>query len=192
MQRWLQAQTGLDRKIVSMEDKQPAMPNVDGDGLHRTLKEKFTRQELSRFFISVAVVSLLLHSIWEISQMAAYKDLTGRPFLEAATRCVPAIFGDVGITIWIYALGALAAHKLSWALRPRWNVYATAGVLGATHAFWIERAAIGSGRWTYTQTMPVVPMLNVGLWPLLQLTVLTPLTIWLANRCSLAPRTHGT
>lgn len=103
-----------------------------------------------------------------------------------------ATLGDVAITLLIYAIGALAARTLSWGLRAAWNVYSAVALLGAMHAFWIERAAIASGRWTYTQTMPVIPLLKVGLWPLLQLTVLTPLTFWLANRCSLAPRTHAT
>ena len=103
-----------------------------------------------------------------------------------------ATLGDVAITLLIYAIGALAARTLRWGLRAAWNVYSAVALLGAMHAFWIERAAIASGRWTYTQTMPVIPLLKVGLWPLLQLTVLTPLTFWLANRCSLAPRTHAT
>ena len=42
---------------------------------NRKMNTKFTGQELTRFFICMAVVSFLLHSIWEMSQMPAYKDL---------------------------------------------------------------------------------------------------------------------
>ena len=151
-------------------------------------RTRLTGQELSRFFIGMAVVSFLLHWIWEMSQMPAYKDLAGRPFLQTAARCSPAVLGDVVITFWIYAIGALAAHSPSWGLQPRWNVYVTVGLLGVMHAVWIEQAAVASGRWAYTQAMPLIPRLNVGLYPVLQLLVLTPLTVALSSRYALQKR----
>lgn len=60
-----------------MHDKQSAPPNVGGNPFTYALKEKFMRRERTRFFVSMAVVSFVLHSIWEMSQMAAYKDLSG-------------------------------------------------------------------------------------------------------------------
>ncbi len=93
---------------------------------------------------------------------------------------------------WIFAIGALAAHSLSWGLRPRWNVYLAVALLGAMHAIWIEQAAIAAGRWSYTDAMPTIPSLGVGVWPLLQLALLTPLTVWLSSRYALRKRTHAT
>jgi hypothetical protein len=156
------------------------------------MKTESTPQELRRFLTSMLVVSFVLNSLWEMAQMPAYREIALRPWRATASLCTRATIGDVAITLLIYATGALAARTLSWGLRPAWNVYSAAALLGAMHGFWIERAAIASGGWAYSQTMPVVPMLKVGLWPLLQLTVLTPLAFWLANRCWLAPRTHGT
>ena len=155
-------------------------------------KRKCTRQELERFFICMAADSVLLHAVWEMAQMPAYKDLAGRPLPETAVRCAPATLGDIAITFWIYAIVALAAHSLSWGLQPRWNVYLTVALLGAMHAFWIERAAIASGRWSYTAAMPIIPPLGVGLWPLLQLLVLTPLTIGLSSLLALRKRNRAT
>ena len=149
-------------------------------------------QRVRRFLATVPVAAFVLNWLWEMAQMTAYREMAIRPWRDTASLCTRAALGDVAITLLIYATGALAARTLIWGFPAAWNVYSTVALLGALHAFWIERAAIASGRWTYTQMMPVVPILNVGLWPLLQLTVLTPLTLWLANRCSLAPRTHGT
>ena len=39
---------------------------------------------------------------------------------------------------------------------------------------------LASGKWAYTANMIVVPVLNVGLWPFLQLMLLVPLAIWIA------------
>lgn len=154
--------------------------------------KSFTHRELARFFASIAGVSFVLHSVWEMAQMPAYKDLAGRPFLETAARCTPATLGDVVLTFWIYALGALAAKTPSWGLQPRWNVHVSLALLGAVHAIWIEQAAVASGRWSYSNAMPIVPCLDVGVWPLLQLSLLTPLTIALASYFALRkPAAHG-
>lgn len=148
----------------------------------------FTRRELTRFFASIAAASFVLHSVWEMAQMPAYKDLAGRPFLETAARCTPATLGDVVLTFWIYAIGALAAGSIGWGLKSRWNVFLTLALLAALHAIWIEQVAVAAGRWSYSEAMPTIPGLGVGIWPLLQLTLLTPLTVWLSSRYALRPR----
>ena len=96
--------------------------------------------------------------------------------------------GDVEIILGIYAIGALAAGDPGWGLRGRWNIYATEAVLGLACAALVEHAALATGRWSYTESMPVVSVLGAGLWPLLQMTLLPPLTFvfarWWADRRS--------
>ena len=38
------------------------------------------------------------------------------------------------------------------------------------------------GRWTYADTMPVVPLLGIGLLPALQWLLLPPLVLWFTRR----------
>lgn len=45
----------------------------------------------------------------------------------------------------------------------------------------VEWRALAVARWSYTESMPVVPLLSVGLWPLLPLTLLVPAAIALAG-----------
>ena len=135
-------------------------------------------------------VSFALNWIWEMLQMPSYKEMAGRPLQVMAARCSFASLGDVAIIFSIYAVGALAAARLGWGLRARWNVYSTIALLGAMNAFWIERAAITSGRWTYNDTMPVIPLLNVGLWPVLQLAALAPFVVWLSSGFASYKREH--
>lgn len=127
-----------------------------------------------------------------MAQMPAYKEMAGRPFLKTMVRCTPATLGDIAITFWIYAIGALGARALSWGLQPRWNVFFAVALLGAMHAVWVEQAAIASGRWSYTPAMPIIPRLGVGLWPVLQLLVLLPLTIGLSSFIALRKRNSTT
>lgn len=163
---------------ISLETKREV---IDPQAIPR----QHARQGRVWFFILMGLVSFLLHALWEMLQMAAYRDMAGRPFFETAARCIPATLGDVLLTFWIYSIGALAANNLVWGLRPRWNVYLTLSLLGAIHAIWIEEVALRSGRWSYTNKMPLIPYLQVGVWPVLQLLTITPLTIGFASRFAL-------
>lgn len=133
------------------------------------------------FLAALSLSALVLNWFWEMIQMPAYNELAGRSWSEALVPCTLATFGDVAITLAIYAVGAVAAGRLRWGMSGGWNVYTAAALLGAASATAIEWGALGSGRWSYSESMPIVPVLGVGLWPLLQLTLLVPASIWLAG-----------
>jgi hypothetical protein len=133
------------------------------------------------FLVTTVFVGFVLNEIWEMAQMSAYVETTGHSIMSTLGFCTRAAIGDVGIIMGIYAAGALAAGDPCWGLRSRWNICATAAVLGLVYAVLVEHAALASGRWSYTERMPVVSVLGAGLWPLLQMTLLPPLTFWIAR-----------
>ena len=145
-----------------------------------------TWRRLVRFFAATVSASFVLNEIWEMAQMSAYVETTDRSWTSTLELCTRAAVGDVGIVLGIYMAGALAAGDPCWGLRSRWNIYATAAVVGLAYAALVEHAALAAGRWSYTERMPVVPWLGAGLWPLLQMTLLPPLTFlfarWWAGR----------
>jgi hypothetical protein len=152
----------------------------DGDGMsgaHPCLPWR----RLARFFATTVSVSFVLNEIWEMAQMSFYVQTAGHSLMSTLGYCTRATVGDVGIILGIYAAGALAAGDPAWGLRGRWNIYATVAVLGLAYAALVEHAALAAGRWSYTERMPVVPMIGAGLWPLLQMTLLPPLTFWIAR-----------
>jgi hypothetical protein len=138
-------------------------------------------RRLVRFFACMVSASLVLNEVWEMAQMSAYVETAGLSWSTTLGLCTRAAVGDVGITLGIYAAGALAAGDPVWGLRCRWNIYATAAVLGLAYAALVEHAALAAGRWSYTERMPVVSLLGAGLWPLLQMTLLPPITFLLAR-----------
>ena len=113
--------------------------------------------------------------------MSAYVETAGQSWASTLGLCTRAAVGDVGIILGIYAAGALAAGDPDWGLRGRWNIYATAAVLGLAYAALVEHAALAAGRWSYTERMPVVSVFGAGLWPLLQMTLLPLLTFLIAR-----------
>ena len=145
-------------------------------------------RRLGRFFATAVFVSFVLNEIWEMAQMSAYVETAGYSWVSTLGFCTRAAVGDVGIILGIYATCALAAGDLGWGLHGRWNIYVTVAVLGLAYAVLVEHAALVAGRWSYTERMPVVSVLGAGLWPLLQMTLLPPLTFlfarWWVGRCA--------
>ena len=134
------------------------------------------------FFASMVLVSFVLNEIWEMAQMSAYVVTVGHSWTSNLALCTQATLGDVEIVLGIYATNALATGDLGWGLRGRWNIYAAMAVQGLVYATLLKHAALSAGQWTYTEQMPIVPVLAAGLWPLLQMTFLPPLTVWIARR----------
>lgn len=134
-----------------------------------------------RFFVALLAVSFGLNWVWEMFQMPAYAEMADRSWTETAWRCTLATLGDVAVTFAVYGVGALAARRLEWGAMRRWNVFVAAGLMGAAVAIALEWRALAIGTWSYNRHMPVLAFLDVGLWPLLQLTVLVPLALAIAS-----------
>ena len=108
-------------------------------------------------------VSVMVNWGWEMAHMGAYEEMTQRPWSSTLLRCFRASVGDAALTL-LAAAGAV--HLARWPPRT----YVIAAALGAAVAVLVEWAALASGWWSYSARMPVLPGLNVGLWPVLQLT----------------------
>lgn len=132
------------------------------------------------FIIALIFTSFVTNWLWEMAQMEAYVEMAGRSWLKTAMRCTVAALGDAAITLGICVVGSLAARDWEWGSARRWNVYAFASIMGLGCAAAFEWYSLATGRWTYNTYMPVVPVLKVGLWPLLQLSTLVPLSFWLS------------
>jgi hypothetical protein len=166
----------VDRRTPPQHDLHANQADVM-PGAHSSLPWR----RLGRFFAATVLTSFVLNEIWEMAQMSAYVETAGHSWKSAVGFCTRAAVGDVGIILGIYAAGALAAGDPAWGLRGRWNIYATVAVLGLAFAALVEHSALAAGRWSYSERMPVVPVLDAGLWPLLQMTLLPPFTFWIAR-----------
>lgn len=142
-----------------------------------------TARSLRWSLVALVLAAFSLNWLWEMVQMPAYAEMAGRSWWDTLQLCTVATLGDVVITFAVWGVGALAAGQVWWGVTGKWNVYATAALLGGAVAVVIEWRALASGRWSYTERMPVVPFLGVGLWPLLQLSLLVPATLWVAAWC---------
>lgn len=133
-----------------------------------------------RFLLALFASAFLFNWPWELAVIPAYEEVSGWDWLRAFPHCTAATVGDAFVTLGVYGTGALASGSPEWGRAPRWNVYLTAAVLGAVAALSLEWRALATGRWSYSDLMPMVPGLSVGLLPFLQLPLLVPLAFWSA------------
>ena len=124
---------------------------------------------------AIAVVAGALHLVWEgmhVSLYGGYETLTSLPITFYAT------IGDVGYTIGAVLLAVLFKGNFRWLSAPSMQDLAGLAVTGALIALFVEYKALALGRWFYLDAMPMIPVLNVGLTPVVQMMVLLPLSVW--------------
>lgn len=140
--------------------------------------EQFTHSTKS-FYYRLAVVSFALNWVWEIGQMVVFA--VSASWIKSLIFCTLAAVFDLLTTFAVYGVAAFIARRLDWKQNYR-RFYLTAAVLGALSAVMFEKIAFVAEWWSYNEKMPVVPIINTGLLPLAQLTILVPFTIWLSRR----------
>lgn len=145
------------------------------------MRSPVTSRSSCPFVVALALSAFGLNWLWEMAHMRAYVEMVGRPWQETTFLCALASLGDLLVTLGICGVGALAAGRRDWGREGGWNVYATAALLGGACAMAIEWKALAAGYWSYTSRMPLVPLLGVGLSPLLQLTLLVPAALGVAT-----------
>ena len=132
---------------------------------------------LGIFFIG----SFLLHLLWENAQAPFFAGY--QSFSQHFPICLwGTTTGDMLAMLLIYGIliiihrdvlwignRATYQHPATWVLPPFFGLlFATSFELWAIHV---------SHRWTYAPTMPIIPLLQIGFTPLLQMIVVPPLTI---------------
>jgi membrane protein YdbS with pleckstrin-like domain len=85
--------------------------------------------------------------------------------------------GDILYTAIIISSVAVLVGKSNWVESPSRSELLLSAGLGALVALFVEYKAMYFQTWAYSSTMPIVPLLQVGLSPLLQMTVLTPFAV---------------
>jgi hypothetical protein len=131
----------------------------------------------------VATFAFLLNFPWEFLQVPFFAGMATAPHWEAIQFCTRASLGDAGIALAAFWAVAVAVRSRRWIRYPRIpDVLGFVGIgVAITIVFeWLATGVLG--RWAYADTMPVVPLLGVGLLPLVQWTVLPPLIVWFTRR----------
>ncbi len=133
---------------------------------------------LKQYLITVAVLNLL----WEVAQLPLYtlwRTSSVQSIIVAIFHCT---IGDMVITLTalIGSIILLATDK--WPGHRQHRVALLAIAIGLIYTIYSERFNIGRGAWNYTELMPIIPWVNVGLTPVLQWLVIPSIGFWLMEK----------
>jgi hypothetical protein len=125
----------------------------------------------------LAFAAFGLHFVWEFSHVQLYAGY------EGWSRGLPvywlATVGDVLYTLAAFALVSAIKQTYAWVRDANVADYLMLVTLGFLTALFVEYKGLFFERWHYLPDMPIIPLLNVGLSPVLQMSLLLPLTVFL-------------
>jgi hypothetical protein len=101
---------------------------------------------------------------------------------EGIKICAVAALADVAIVLVGYWSIAAITRSRRWFLAPGYIALGGFVGIGVLVAIAIERLALTTGRWLYSDAMPIIPIFDVGLSPILQWLILPLLALWFARR----------
>lgn len=130
-------------------------------------------------FITLTIAAFSLHLIWENTQAPLFGGFAS--FGQHFPMCFWGTLGDVVFTLLVYAGIGLLKGNFNWATQLNKKDVFVLAVIGFFWAVGIEYRALLLGRWSYTNAMPIIPYLRVGLAPIIQMTILLPLSFYLVK-----------
>ncbi len=140
--------------------------------------------EVFRTCTIIVIVSFIMHFVWEYfhyGMYTGYEEWSGEtPVYWLATA------GDVLYTLGAFALVSAIKKSYAWVSSATLADYFMLVSLGCLVAIIIEYKGLALERWEYRAEMPIIPILGVGLSPVLQMAILLPATFfvtqWVSKR----------
>jgi hypothetical protein len=121
------------------------------------------------------VVAVVVNYVWELAQAPLYTGLESYR-LAVLWHCFVASFGDGVMVLLIYLAGRITLQRLDWFEHPGVRGYVvmlTTGFLLGLLVEWLGLRVLN--RWQYTDRMPLLPRLGLGIVPIAQMLLLPPL-----------------
>lgn len=103
---------------------------------------------------------------------------------NAWKMCFFASISDAVIVVSILAIGRLFFGRFNWPDKLNTARVLFLGISGALIAICIEVLALKSGKWAYSHLMLMLPIINVGVLPILQMMLLPYLSYRIGIRLS--------
>lgn len=135
--------------------------------------------------LNVSLFAFLLNYPWEFIQTPMYEGMAEMPHWQAVQICTQATVGDAVIMLTAYWGVALLRRDRAWIAFPTLQCVSMFCLIGVGITVSIEALAVRGwwlANWNYSTAMPTIPILGVGLFPVLQWLVLPPLAAGLVGR----------
>lgn len=132
--------------------------------------------------LKVIFWAFLLNTIWEFTQCLFFYEMWSWGFWKATFWMWAAVFGDILIVLGIWQ-GVKSLFKSTGLLQKTVTKYILLLALSFAASIFLEWMALYLELWTYDTSMLTINLFNykVGLTPILQITFLPALSVYLAE-----------
>lgn len=142
------------------------------------LKKSINKQTFKHFIFIISTLSFLLNFTWELLQAPLYASMAIDK--NHSILCALASVADVIMVLLMYFGLSIVYKTPFWVKNLSIKRIVITMILGGTGAILSEIEHIAAGSWTYAKSMPLLPIVNVGLLPVLQFTILPILILYLS------------
>ena len=127
-------------------------------------------------------VTLPVYFAWEMLQAPFFTGMPP-PWVAATAICALATLGDGVLVALVATAGAVLYRNGRWFVPPSPSPYAVVVAIGLVLQIAVEWVMVhGLDRWGYAPSQPVLPVVRVGILPVLQPIVLLPTVFWLTAK----------
>ena len=139
------------------------------------LRHTNQRKIFNRFVITTIPFAFFFNVAWEILQIPLFKG--GVYEWHHILFCALASVADVIMVLLIYYGFALIYKNALWVKNLKTNRIILLVLTGGAGAVLAEIRQVSIGTWSYASAMPLIPIVNVGLSPVIQFMIL-PILIY--------------
>lgn len=139
------------------------------------LKKATDKKAFNKFVFTITVLSFLQNFAWELIQVPLY--FPSEYSVAHIAFCTLASLADVIMVLLLYfAFGFIFGNPF-WIAHLNWKRSIIVIFVGGAGAVLAEARHLSLGTWAYADSMPIIPLINVGISPVLQFMIL-PLLIY--------------
>ena len=140
-------------------------------------KEK-DKKLFKSFFWAIAFYAYLFNLIWEVMQGFLYEGYIYD--LKHISFCALASIADVFMVFLLYFGCSLIYGNIFWIRQLTFWKASLLIVIGGLGAVLSESKHLAAGNWMYVDSMPLIPIVDVGSAPVLQFMILPILIYWIS------------
>jgi hypothetical protein len=132
--------------------------------------------------LNIAFFAFLLNFVWEMLQTPFFIDISTEinTIIWYRIHCT---LGDVMISLAGFWFVALIARSRNWFLNPTKKKLLLFVAFGVSYTIFSEIKNVSLNKlWAYSDLMPVIPYIDVGIVPLIQWITIPPLLVFIVRR----------
>lgn len=142
------------------------------------LKKATDKKAFQKYILITIVFAFLLNLAWELIQIPLYKNPVYD--IDHIAFCTLASLADVLMVLLLYFGLALIFKDPFWIQFLKLHRIVIVVLTGGAGAVLSEMRHLSLGSWGYNDSMPLIPVVNVGMSPVLQFMMLPLLVYFLS------------